>query len=163
MVSFTGEYVQKIDGKGRMSIPADFRRVLEGHDPDWAPGANPGLYLLYGEHLKNCLHVYTVAAFRQIAQGIQAMPQGAPQRRIASRLILGQSVRLDVDKDGRVVMPADQRAKLGIAEGEVRFTGAGDHFEIWENQTFANTIAAEVEAFLAAQGEDFDPLSLLQG
>ncbi|ADO41565.1 division/cell wall cluster transcriptional repressor MraZ [Ketogulonicigenium vulgare] len=163
MVSFTGEYVQKIDGKGRMSVPADFRRVLESHDPDWAAGTNPGLYLLYGDHLKNCLRVYTVAAFRQIADDIQKMPQGSPGRRIASRLILGQSVRLEVDKDGRTVMPSDQRAKLGLAEGELRFTGAGDHFEIWENQTFADTITAEVEAFLATQGDDFDPLSLLQG
>ena len=52
VLSFTGEHTQKVDGKGRMSIPADFRRVLESQDPDWTDGLTPRMYLLYGEHLK---------------------------------------------------------------------------------------------------------------
>ncbi|MDG1769388.1 MAG: MraZ N-terminal domain containing protein, partial [Yoonia sp.] len=52
VLSFTGEHIQKVDGKGRMSIPADFRRVLESQDPDWTDGLNPRMYLLYGDHLK---------------------------------------------------------------------------------------------------------------
>ena len=60
VLSFTGTYTLKVDAKGRMSIPADFRRVLEGGDPDWTAGLFPRMYLLYGDHLVNKLHAYTV-------------------------------------------------------------------------------------------------------
>ena len=46
VLSFTGEHTQKVDGKGRMSIPADFRRVLEAGDPEWTTGLSPRMYLL---------------------------------------------------------------------------------------------------------------------
>ncbi len=163
MLGFTGEYPQKIDGKGRMSIPADFRRVLEAGDPDWTEGLQPRLYLQFGDHLKDNLRVYTVEEFDRIAASIARMPAGSPQKKFVSRLYLGQSMKLDVDKDGRVVMPIRQRRKLGLEEGEVFFSGAGDHFEIWKADTFDATVGQEVQDWLADQPEGFDPLSLVEG
>jgi MraZ protein len=150
-----------VDAKGRMSIPADFRRVLEAGDPDWTEGLTPQLYLLYGDHLRHSVHAYTVTAFQGIAAKINAMPLGSPERKRLSRLILGQSIKLEVDKDGRTVMPIRQRQKIGLTEGEVFFSGAGDHFEIWKSDTFASTVGQSVTDWLAEQPEDFDPLSLL--
>ncbi|EPX86566.1 Uncharacterized protein putative in bacteria [Rubellimicrobium thermophilum DSM 16684] len=127
--SFTGEYPQRIDGKGRMSIPSDFRRVLEANDPAWTEGLNPSLYLLYGEHLKDRLEAYTVAAFDEIARRIMAIrpatPEEALRKTMSQRLILGQSVRLEVDRDGRVVLPARQRQKLGLTEGRLSSPARG--------------------------------------
>ena len=160
-LGFTGEYTQKVDGKGRMSVPADFRRVLEAGDPDWTTGLQAGLYLLYGDHLKETLHAYTVEEFRQTMADINAMPKGDPNKRALSHLIIGQSMRLDVDKDGRVVMPLKQREKLGIKEGELFFRGMGDHFEVWKAETFHATIGASLNDWLADKPDDFDPLSLL--
>ena len=165
--SFTGEYPQRIDGKGRMSIPSDFRRVLEANDPGWTEGLNPSLHLLYGEHLKDRLEAYTVAAFDAIAEAIMAIrpttPEANQRKQMSQRLILGQSVRLEVDKDGRIVMPIRQRQKLGLTEGEVVFSGVGDHFEIWAATTYEAKVAAETRAFLEAQGENFDPMTLVWG
>ena len=163
VLSFTGEYVQKVDSKGRMSIPADFRRVLESGDPTWTDGLTPSAYLLYGDHLKNQLHVYTVEEFNAVAARIKAMPLGDANRTRLSRLILGQSIRMDVDKDGRVVMPIRQRTKLGLSEGEVYFSGVGDHFEIWKAETFSDTVGQTLTDWLEDQPEGFDPLSLLGG
>ena len=161
--SFTGEYPQRIDGKGRMSIPSDFRRVLEASDPDWAEGLPARLYLLYGDHLQDRLEAWTVAAFDEVAERLKAMRPRTPEesrlKALRLRLVLGQSVRLDVDRDGRIVMPARQRAKLGLTEGEVVFSGAGDHFEIWAAATFEEKVAADMRAFLDAQPEGFDPMA----
>jgi MraZ protein len=148
-----------------MSIPSDFRRVLEANDPAWTDGLSPSLYLLYGDHLKDRLEAYTVAAFDEVARQIMAIKPRTPEdnvrKQMSQRLILGMSVRLEVDKDGRIVMPIRQRQKLGLTEGEVVFSGAGDHFEIWSASTYAEKVAAETRAFLEAQGEGFDPMTLV--
>lgn len=161
--SFTGEYPQRIDGKGRVSIPSDFRRVLEQNDPDWREGLPARLYLLYGDHLKDRLEAYSVAAFDAVAARLQALRPRTPEESLAKklrlRMVLGQSVRLDVDKDGRVVMPAAQRRKLGLSEGEVVFSGAGDHFEVWAQATYEDSVQAELKAFLDAHPEGFDPMA----
>ncbi|MFQ1699757.1 division/cell wall cluster transcriptional repressor MraZ [Loktanella agnita] len=161
VLSFTGEHTQKVDGKGRMSIPADFRRVLESGDPEWAPGLSPRMYLLYGDHLKNELHGYTVDEFNQVVAQINALPRGSDRKKKLSRLIIGQSIKLDVDKDGRTVMPIRQRQKLGITDGELQFSGLGDHFEIWKAETYNDEVADDLKGWLDEQGEEFDVLSLL--
>ncbi|MDG1375873.1 MAG: cell division/cell wall cluster transcriptional repressor MraZ [Yoonia sp.] len=161
VLSFTGEHTQKVDGKGRMSIPADFRRVLEAQDPEWTEGLNPRMYLLYGEHLKKELHVYTVAEFGKLVDQINAMPKGSPAKKKLSHLYIGQSMKMEIDKDGRTVMPIRQREKLGLKDGELYFRGVGDHFEIWKAETFNETVAEDMTAWLDEMPEDFDPLSLL--
>lgn len=163
MLGFTGEYPQKIDGKGRMSIPADFRRVLEAGDPDWTEGLSPKLYLQFGDHLKDNLRVYSVEEFDRISAQIRAMPAGSKQRQMVSRLYLGQSMKLEIDRDGRIVMPIRQRRKLGLEQGEVLFMGLGDYFEIWKADTFETTVGQEVTDWLEEQPEGFDPLSLVEG
>ena len=163
VLSFTGEHTQKVDRKGRMSIPADFRRVLEAGDPNWTDGLNPRLYLLYGDHLKHQLHGYSVTEFQDVVAQINALPRGSDAKKKLSRLIIGQSICLEIDKDGRTVMPINQRRKLGLEEGELTFSGLGDHFEIWKAETFAVEVSDEITGWLAEQGDGFDPLSLLDG
>ena len=157
--SFTGEHPLKIDAKGRMSIPADFRRVLEQNDPDWTEGLFPRLYLLYGPHLKDHLKVYSVAAFDKITATIEALPQGSQDRKIATATILKRSKRLDTDKDGRIVMPQRQREAMGLL-GDVMLAGSGDHFEIWDAAEY-DSADADLQALIEGMGEDFDPMSLL--
>ncbi|WP_342076212.1 cell division/cell wall cluster transcriptional repressor MraZ [Yoonia sp. SS1-5] len=161
VLSFTGEHTLKVDGKGRMSIPADFRRVLEAGDPEWTPGLSPRLYLLYGNHLKDQLHGYTVSEFNALVDSINAMPRGSVNRKKLSRLIIGQSIKLDVDKDGRTVMPLKQRQKLGITDGELTFSGVGDHFEIWKADVFTEEVADGLDDWLDEQDAEFELLSLL--
>ncbi len=161
--SFTGTHTQKVDAKGRMSIPADFRRVLEAGDPEWTPGLFPRMYLLYGDHLKNQLHGYTVEEFEALAAQIKALPRGSERKQKLSRLIIGQSIKLDIDKDGRTVMPIKQRQKLGLTEGELTFSGLGDYFEIWKADVFGEEVTEDLSGWLDTQEDGFDPLILLDG
>ena len=162
VLSFTGEHTQKVDSKGRMSIPADFRRVLEEGDPEWKPGTGPRMYLLYGDHLKTELHGYAVDEFNALVAQINALPRGSDRKKKLSRLIIGQSIKLDVDKDGRTVMPIKQRQKLGLSDGELTFSGLGDHFEIWKADVFAETVSDDLSGWLDTQEDGFDPLILLE-
>ena len=161
-LSFTGEFNQKVDGKGRVSIPADFRRVLEAGDPAFPENPNPRMVVLYGKHLKNCLHVYTIEAMAEIEADIKALPRGSAARKQASRLILGKAWTTEIDRDGRIVLPKERREQIAV-EGEATMAAMGDYFEIWNRATYEATEAAETDAFLREMPEDFDPLSLLNG
>ena len=156
-LSFRGEFTQRVDGKGRMSIPADFRRVLEDGDPRHPENPLPRLVVLYGRHLKNYLQAYTIDAMAEIEAGIDALPRGSKARRDASKMILGNSWETEVDKDGRIVLPKARRDQIGL-EGEAHMIAMGDHFEIWNADTFE-----AVEAEADDLPDDFDPLSLLGG
>ncbi len=156
-LTFRGEFSQKVDSKGRMSIPADFRRILELGDPNFPENPNPRLVLLYGEHLKNCLHVYTVAEMAKVAEGIQALPRGSVKRRYASRMILGKSWSTEVDRDGRIVLPKERREQIDL-QGEAKMVAMGEFFEIWNPVTFEEMEAIEREEFAKEFEEDLDGL-----
>jgi len=145
-----------------MSIPAPFRRVLEDGDPNYPDAPNARLVVLYGGHLKGCLHVYTVEAMNEIEADIQKLPRGSVERKAASRMILGKSWETEIDRDGRIVLPKERREQIAL-EGDAVMIAMGDYFEIWNKTTFDTQEAVEVEDFLAEQDEDFDPLSLLGG
>lgn len=161
-LSFIGEFSQKVDGKGRMSIPADFRRVLETGDPAFSDVTLPQMVVLYGPHLKNCLHVYTIAAMAEIAAGIEALPRGSEARKMASRLILGHAWKTEIDRDGRIVLPKERREQIGL-DDEAKMIAMGEYFEIWSADTYRAEADAEVLAFLASQPANFDPMALLGG
>ena len=82
-------------------------------NPVTPKGLFPRMYLLYGDHLKNELHGYTVNEFTALVDQINALPRGSVKKKKLSRLIIGQSIKLDVDKDGRTVMPINQPPKMG--------------------------------------------------
>lgn len=160
-LSFRGEFSQKVDGKGRMSIPADFRRVLEAGDPEFPEKrANPRMVVLYGPHLRNCLHAYTIDDMAEIEAGIRALPRGSARRKQASRMILGRSLETEIDRDGRIVLPKSRREQIGLG-GEAKMVAMGDYFEIWSSTTYEEQETAEMNAYLSEQPTDFDPLTLL--
>ncbi len=159
--SFTGEFTQKVDGKGRMSVPASFRRVLEANDPDWADGLPVKLYINYGAHLTQNLRVYSVNALNKIAARIATLPEGSELQIRLNRLYLGQSEELSVDKDGRLVMPIKRREKLGLVEGEITLMGLGPYFEVWKASDFDAHVTDDTAQWLAENAQGVDPLSLI--
>lgn len=150
-LSFRGEFNQKVDGKGRMSIPADFRAVLADGDPRCPENPLPRLVILHGPHIKDCLHAYTIEAMQEIEEGIKRLPRGSVDRKKASRKILGKSWETEVDKDGRIVLPRRLREQIGLGALST-MTAMGDYFELWD--------AATYERFEAEDDgdDDIDPL-----
>ncbi len=158
-LSFRGEFDQKVDGKGRMSIPSDFRAVLADGDPRCPENPNPRLVVLHGPHLKDCLHVYTIEAMEEIEEGIKRLPRGSAERKRAARFILGKSWETEVDKDGRIVLPQRLRQQIGL-DGLATMAAMGDYFEVWNETTYKEVEAAEAAEMDEFDG-DFDPLSLI--
>lgn len=160
-LTFTGEHDQKVDSKGRMSIPADFRRVLESGDPAWSSGQPMQCQVIYGDHLKGRVQVYTAKEFKKVVTRIQEMPDSDPNKDAIIHLMVTQSEPLTVDKDGRAVLTQKHREKLEIDAGMLSFRGRITHFEIWRNDNYKEKVKAPVEEFLAGKSENFNPLSLV--
>ncbi len=159
---FRGESHHKVDTKGRVSIPASFRRVLEASDSNWQPGDNPELVIVYGDHRRKYLECYTMEAIDEVDAKIDALPRGSMQRKMLQRLFHGQSFPTNVDETGRLVLPAKLRTKIGL-EGEAFFIAAGDTFQIWKPETYEAEELAATEDWLDELPEDFDPMQFLDG
>lgn len=159
---FRGESHHKVDSKGRVSIPASFRRVLEAADPNWQPQGNPELVIVYGDHRRSYLECYTMEAIEEVDDKIDALPRGGLERRMLQRLFHGQSFPTTVDETGRLVLPAKLRKKIGL-EGEAFFIAAGDTFQIWKPETYEKEELSKTEAWLDELPDDFDPMALLDG
>ncbi|SDX18039.1 division/cell wall cluster transcriptional repressor MraZ [Allgaiera indica] len=157
---FVGRFEQKVDGKGRVSIPASFRRVIETSDPAWTPGARPTLNIAYGEDGRPYLEGYSVEGLSEMHDQIDQLPPGSDAREVMEDLYYSCVQEFAVDDDGRIVLSKDLRDRIGI-DGEALFLAKGNRFEIWAPEVHKTRRASRTREFLASQGEDFNPHALL--
>ena len=148
---FIGESHHKVDNKGRVSIPAAFRRVLASGDPDFPEGGNPQLVIVYGDDKRDFLECFTVAGIEQIYDKIERLARANPRRKALQRLYSTHALSTAVDETGRLVLPAKLRAKIDLDETAF-FAFQGETFEIWKPETYDEVYGAAQDA-----EEDFDP------
>lgn len=158
---FRGEFRQKVDAKGRISIPAHFRRVLEAGDPGWSEGKSPEFVIVYGDNRRKYLECYTLQAIGEVDDKIAAMPRGSMERRMLEKLFSGHSMQTNVDDTGRIVLSKKLRDKIGL-DDEAFFIATGDTFQLWKPETYDREEQARTEEWLGNFPEDFDPLTLLE-
>jgi MraZ protein len=115
---FLGHFQHNLDDKGRLMIPARFRELLEG-----------GAFITQG--FDKCLMVMTESYFKQVYERIESMNLADPTARLLRRLILSNAYPVEVDKVGRILMPQNLRAFLGVENGELVVAGQGEYFEVW--------------------------------
>ncbi|MBU2533833.1 MAG: division/cell wall cluster transcriptional repressor MraZ [Alphaproteobacteria bacterium] len=133
MDRFVSTFENKIDSKGRVSVPASFRAVLERDA--YKLGATGGIYC-YPSLDAPALD----AGGEKLAQKIDGLLSGLPdysdERDELSVALYGDVQVLAIDGDGRIVLPAELRAHARI-ETRVTFVGLGDKFQIWQPEEFA--------------------------
>ena len=158
--TFRGESHHKVDAKGRVSIPALFRRVLEAGDPDWTDGLRPQLVIHYGGASQKYLECYTIEAMIGLYCLERINVQAGMERRMLERHIHGHSYPTEVDGDGRLVLPQKLREKIDL-DAEAFFIASGDTFQVWKPETYNTEELSKTESWLDTMPDDFDPLSLL--
>lgn len=162
--AFRGEFTQRVDGKARVSIPAAFRRVLEAGDPD---STRKRIVMVYGDSRRKFTECYTMAGAAVLEEKIKRLPLGSDKRRMLERNMITLSVTVEIDDDGRIVLPPKVREKVGIAPEDVArgveavFAGALDTFQLWKSDIYEAEILRAAEDDLASLPEGVDILSLL--
>ena len=149
---FRGESLHKVDSKGRVSVPAPFRRVLEDGDPEFKTGSNPNFVIVYGGVKTPCLEAYTIKSISIVDQLISKLPRFSREREILERFINTQSLYIQLDENGRIVLPPKLKAFIGL-EGEAIFAGMGEKFQIWEPKTYESELQLLQDDFSKLTGE----------
>ena len=124
---FVSHFQNRLDSKGRVSIPAPFRGVL-------ARDGFEGLYVhpsLDAEALDCGGH----GLLREIDGLLGTLSPYSEERDLLSTALLGTSEVLKVDPEGRVILTETLKTYAGLAS-EVVFVGQGHKFQIWEPGRF---------------------------
>jgi MraZ protein len=152
MDRYVSTFTNKIDAKGRVSIPAPFRLVLErdgysgpsggfsagpgGSAPGSASGGGGGIYC-YPSLDSAALDAGGERLARKIDALLAGLADYSDERDELSVALYGDVQVLNVDPDGRIVLPESLRTHAGIGPGSlVTFVGLGDKFQIWEPARF---------------------------
>lgn len=127
MDRFVSHFTNRLDAKGRVSIPAQFRGVLtrDGFDGLYVHPSLDAQALDCGGH----------ALLREIDDLLQSVPPYSEERDTFSTALLGASAVLKVDSEGRVILPEGLKTFAGIV-AEVTFVGQGQKFQLWEPSRF---------------------------
>jgi MraZ protein len=158
---FRGEYYQKVDAKARVSIPAAFRRVLDAGDPHTSEFPRTRLVMVYGGKHRQYVECYTQQGADKIARKVQKLPLGSTARKIAERDLITRSLTVEIDDDGRIVLPQKVRDKIEFgAATETAFAGTLDRFQIWRKDTY-DTVTGGLDDDEDDLPEGVDVLSLL--
>ncbi len=156
---FRGSEEVKVDAKGRVSIPAKFRRIFESSDPDWETGKRPQLVIVFGFEEWTHLRLFTMDAIDEIDAGISRMPRGSSERTYLETLMNGLSEEAEIDGDGRLVLPQRLREKIGL-DDRAFFMASGDYLKVSTPETHAAELRA-IAAQMPTLQPGADPLSLL--
>lgn len=123
---FWGEYRHHLDSKGRLIIPAQYRKRLESN-------------AILTRGIDHNLVIYPRDTWQTVAEQISEMPITQPTGRALRRLLFSGAVELSTDKQGRALIPSYLREYASI-NGEVMVIGMETFIELWQPESWYKTI-----------------------
>ncbi len=117
---FMGEYNHTIDAKGRLSIPSKFRSIL-------------GTEFVISKGIDNCLYAYANEDWERFEKNLTSLPLIDKGARQFARFFLAGAAQLELDSQGRILLPAPLREFAGL-EKDVVLVGVGTRIEIWSKE-----------------------------
>ena len=119
---FIGEYNHNLDNKGRLAVPVKFRNDLK-----------KGAVVTKG--LDGCLFLYTMSEWKILAEKLSKLPISQSNTRAFARLMLAGAMDVQVDKQGRIVLP-DYLRKYAMLKKKIIISGLYNRLEIWDESSW---------------------------
>ena len=123
---FIGEFEYRVDEKGRVPVPPRFRTEELKKD---------GMVLSPG--MEKCITLYPPSEWKRIADSLTAGPLLPSKLRKLNRAVFATAFSVEMDAQGRIIVPANLRQHAGITD-EVVVTGANTYIEIWSKDQWAS-------------------------
>ena len=133
MADLTGTHSYQLDAKGRMSLPGRFREALAD-----------GGYVTLGQD--GCLYVFPLAEWNRMREEVKSNLLADPAGRHYERMFAATAERVDLDSQGRFVVPGRLRTRAGIKD-KVVVIGVLDRMEVWDRDTWDRYDEAHAGAY----------------
>lgn len=124
---FRGINAINLDAKGRMAIPARYRVELDQ--------VAKGKLILTIDTEEKCLLLYPLPVWETIEEKIEALPSFNRMTRRIQRLLIGHATELELDNNGRILLPALLREYAELDKAVI-LAGQGKKFEIWDEKVW---------------------------
>jgi len=121
MKLFLGEYDHALDDRGRVTLPKKIRQEIEDRE------------LILARGYEGCIFGFDKRSWETEAAKHFDTPVTDEEGRKIRRYLFGSAQKVDLDKLGRILLPAQLKESASISR-EVIVIGAGDHFEIWNRR-----------------------------
>jgi MraZ protein len=126
MTHFLGTHQNRLDAKGRVSVPAPFRAALKARGE-----ANGTQLVLRPSHQHPCIEAWPAAEFAALAEPLNRLDLFSQAHDDLAASLYADAFPVEADKEGRIVLPDQLVSYAGLSEGVV-FMGLGRVFQIWE-------------------------------
>ncbi len=147
MALFTGHVVNKVDRKGRVSVPASFRNEL-------AKLNFPGIVVFPSPEGLPAINGAGIDWLENLSANFGTANPFAPKLPKSRMALFGQVERLGFDPEGRVILTRGLMEHAGINDA-ARFIGMGDTFQIWQPEAGAEALGDAI----ADASDEFDSLA----
>jgi MraZ protein len=137
---FYGQYEAALDAKNRVAFPARLReRVAAGERERFMLTIAPD----------GCLVLYTLSEWTKIEREVEERSRtslGTPDAREFERALFSSATDVDIDKQGRILLPEALRRRGGLAK-DVVFVGVRNRVELWDRKRWAASEARRAKSF----------------
>lgn len=131
----TGTYPRTIDDKKRLALPRRLRELLKEPATLFVtPGPDQSLWL------------YTQESLERLAEKLDQVPATDAEARVFRRLYFAQTEAVDVDRNGRILIP-DRLTQFAGLRHEVVLLGVRDHLELWDAERWQQYLASHAPRF----------------
>lgn len=137
---FKGEYNHTIDEKGRLIIPAKFREEL-------------GNEFVVTRGLDGCLFGYNNSEWQVFENKLRALPLTNKDARQFQRFMLAGAASVEIDKQGRILLPQVLRTFAGL-DKDVVLIGVAGRIEIWSKDKYEEASAVDDMEAIAEKMSD---------
>lgn len=123
---FLGEFEHSVDEKGRVAVPARFREELA-----------EGIILTRG--FERCLQAFPRPTWERLRERVSGLSLGSEESRLLRRLLFSGAADVEVDRQGRILVPQNLREYAGLGE-QVVLAGMDTFFEVWSSERWRTVL-----------------------
>jgi transcriptional regulator MraZ len=134
-----GQHRYQLDAKGRIALPAKFRESFVD-----------GVYLTLGQD--GCLFAFPKQEWDGRSTEVRSRPLNGQHARAYARMFFGNAERVDLDSQGRLVIPQKLRTGVGIGR-DVIVIGVSDRLEIWSGEAWDRYEQSQAGAYTSGSLE----------
>ena len=124
---FQGSQSINVDAKGRLAVPSRYREVLSA--------VCEGRLVVTANPYERCLNIYPEPQWQEVKNKIESLPNSNKKVRRLQRLVLGNASELEMDANGRLLLPQTLREYANL-DKKAMLVGLGEKAELWSEQSW---------------------------